>query len=118
MKSEKVAFKIRLAEELLKDIKGDFRTGLVMAAQRKTDTLQRVAEEIRAEIQAATVKVSCDFVTLQTESDCKNRAVWKDSAGSVKVCGHHKAELVRVAHRGEDKTFIRLDESTEGTKTL
>lgn len=50
MKSEVVAFKIKMAEELLKDIRRDFRTGYVRAAMEKTDTLKLAATEIKAAI--------------------------------------------------------------------
>ena len=59
----------------------------------------------------------CDFVTLKTGRDCKNKAVWIDRPNnSTKVCGTHKAELLRIARRGESKGFVRLRKSQEGRK--
>lgn len=60
--------------------------------------------------------VTCDFVTLKTGGDCKNKAVWETVVGSTKVCGTHKAELVRVAFRGESKEFVRLNDSQGSSK--
>lgn len=53
MKDEKVAFKIQYAEELLKDIKNDFRAGYVRAAMEKADALSMAADEIRLQIDVA-----------------------------------------------------------------
>ncbi len=56
MKDETVAQKIQDAEELLKDIKNDFRTGYVGAARRKAEALSSIALEIMGAINVATAR--------------------------------------------------------------
>jgi hypothetical protein len=64
-----------------------------------------------------TPALKCDFVTLRTNRECKNVAIWIDRPNnSTKVCGTHKAELLRIAKRGESKGFVRLDGSSDSSK--
>lgn len=57
--------------------------------------------------------LKCDFVTLRTNSQCKNRAVWIDRPNnSTKVCGTHKAKFLQIRKRGEPIGFVRLDHSS------
>jgi hypothetical protein len=56
MKNEAVAQKIQDAEELLSDIKKDFRTGYVGAARRKAEALSTLALEIMGAINVAVAR--------------------------------------------------------------